>query len=127
METLRDAPFGQVCRLLSRWRLFPYPEEVYPDYVEECLETQREAEEKETIGRAADPIIGSGENYGAYTLTFQISHARSTAADSDDSTSSTKTAAEDLEKNKKIQIVGWAGPDDPQVRFSWTTLLFAIS
>ena len=126
METLRDAPFGQACRLFSRWRLFPYPEEVDSAYAEECLGSRLEAEEKERIGRETDSAIGSGQNYSTYTLTSQISHAHSIASlDPDDSGTSTKTADQDLEKSKDIQIVGWAGPNDPQVKISRTILILA--
>jgi hypothetical protein len=126
METLRDAPFGQACRLFSRWRLFPYPEEVDSVYVEECLGSQLEAEEKERVGREADSAIGSGQNYSTYTLTSQISRARSIAAlDPDDSGTSTERADQDLEKIEDIRIVGWTGPNDPQVKISRTTIILA--
>jgi hypothetical protein len=121
METLRDAPFGQACRLFSRWRLFPYPEEVDSAYAEECLESRPEAEEQERIAREADSAIGSGQNYSTYTLTSQISRARSVASlNPDDSGTSTKAADHDLEKSKDIQIVGWAGPNDPEVKIPLT-------
>jgi hypothetical protein len=51
MDILRDTPFGQACRLVSRWHLFQYPEERYPTYIQSCLGNLDEAEKRERDGR----------------------------------------------------------------------------
>jgi hypothetical protein len=112
METLRDATFGQACRLFSRWRLFQYPEERDLDYVQGCTINLNEAARRDRVAREANPAIGSGEHYTNYTLTAQVSRARSPHRNS--SINSTKIAA-DLEEGSQVLIVGWAGPNDPQV------------
>lgn len=113
METLRDATFGQACRLFSRWSLFQYPEERDVYYVRGCTRNLKEAEKRERVAREADPAIGSGEHYTNYTLTAQVSRARSPHWGL--SIDGTRMAA-DLEGGGQILIVGWAGPNDPQVR-----------
>jgi hypothetical protein len=90
-----------------------YPEERDPAYVKSCVGNLEEAEEREKAGREADPAVGSGETFSNYTLTAQISHART--ADSSRSITSAKMAA-DLEKDREFTIIGWAGPNDPEVR-----------
>lgn len=114
METLRDAPFGQTCRLLSRWNLFLYPEERDPDFVQRCVTNLDEARGRDRAAREADPAIGSGENYTSFTLTAQVSHAKTITHPSSNIESTNRTV--DLGKESTIAIVGWAGPDDSQVR-----------
>ncbi|KAH7304427.1 major facilitator superfamily domain-containing protein [Stachybotrys elegans] len=118
METLRDAPFGQICRLLSHWNLFLYPEERDPDFVKRCVRNLDEARGRDRAAREADPAIGSGENYTGFTLTAQVSHVKASTHPSSNIESTNRTA--DLEKERTIAIVGWAGPDDSQNPQLWT-------
>ena len=76
MDILRDAPFGQACRLVSRWHLFQYPEERDPTYIQRCLGSLDEAEKRERDGREADPAFGSGELFTNYTVKGQANQAR---------------------------------------------------
>jgi hypothetical protein len=115
METLRDAPFGQLCRLLSRWNLFLYPEESDSNFVQRCVTNLDEARGRNRAAGEADPAIGSGENYTSFTLTAQVSRVKTSSTYPSSNIESTNRAA-GLEKESTITIVGWAGPDDSQVK-----------
>jgi hypothetical protein len=76
MDILRDAPFGQACRLVRGWHLFQYPEERDPTYIQSCLGNLDEAERREWDGREAVPAFVSGELFTNYTVTRQANQAR---------------------------------------------------
>ena len=81
--------------------------------MQSCVGNLEEAGERERAAREADPATGSGETYSNFTLTGQVSHAKT--AQSISNIDRTRVAS-DREKGSKTVIVGWACPDDPQVR-----------
>ena len=112
VETLRDSFFGQIVRLVTRGKVFQYPEEKDPSIWEKYINAEKsgnmahhgsvepEAErEKETDG--------NNDNSSAASSSTQV--------DAGATINQPSGKPVDPEKGRDLHMVDWYGPDDSEV------------
>lgn len=120
-ETLRDSAFGKLLRVLSGTRILPYPEETQELFWRTYLQTPAEAEQHEATSTTSDEELP--QSYGLYTVVSQASYRSRRRPPLKSALAGPWRGA----KEKTPVVIGWAGPDDSEVRHHsaniFTTLL----
>lgn len=113
-DLIRDSPFGHIVRLVTRRKVFQYPEEKDPEiwkkyvnqeksgYVAHHGNTSPPEEESDDLRQAR----GVREREGSESSQTEVGDEHNYASG----------AHVDPEKGKDKHVIDWFGPDDPQVR-----------
>jgi len=131
METIRDSVFGHLVRLVTRSKVFAYPEEKDPSrwknyYNEEKSgfaahhgETEApEGEEEDENGEKKKLTLDDLRD--GRTGSSASSQTRNGENSDNERTINRSGVPVDPEKGKDINIVDWDGPNDPEVWCSQT-------
>lgn len=114
-DLIRDSPFGHVVRLVSRGKLFPYPEESDPNKWKQYVH-------KEKSGYMAHHGTAEPPEEESEELS-QMRGVRTREANDSETSSRTHVGEGfnegsgvrvDPEKGKDKNVIDWDGPNDPQ-------------
>ena len=120
MQIIRDSPYGQFCRFITRKKVFRYPEEFGDDsYLRYISETNAEKKElQHTVSSStADstlPRVTDEESYGPLTLTAQVSRARSTRSNADPEANTNNVSVKSPQA-PDAEVIGWSCSHDQDV------------
>jgi DHA1 family multidrug resistance protein-like MFS transporter len=109
IETLRDSAFGKVLRIFSGTAILPYPEETHESSWHTYVQTPAEAGQHETESPSDEEFP---ESYGLYTVMSQASYRSRRRPPLKSALAGPWRGA----KGKTPVVIGWAGPDDSEVR-----------
>jgi len=120
-DLIRDSTFGQLVRLVTRNKVFLYPEEKDSELWKKYVNKEKSAN-MATYGQTSVP-----ENEGEKDNDRQSARDRSprrsqssssTAIDESNNVNEVSGKPIDQEKGKDSHVVDWYGPDDPEVRIA---------
>jgi DHA1 family multidrug resistance protein-like MFS transporter len=120
-DLIRDSPFGHVVRLVSRGKLFPYPEESDPNLWKQYVHKEKSGNMAHH-GTAAPPEEETAE-------LNNMRGVRTREANESETSSRTQVgegynegsgARVDPEKGKDKHVIDWDGPTDPQNPRNWS-------
>ena len=131
MELIRDTAFGQLVRLVTRNKVFQFPEETDPALGDKYINLHKSRSIKET-GTTKPPVESSTQQKPdpptekpIKETTEQPSGALEKETDEASPVGSLSTLADeeisrqptvpDPEKGRDVDIVDWYGPEDPEV------------
>lgn len=122
-ELLRDSIFGHCLRLITRGKVFQYPEEVDPSIWKKYVHAEKSANIAKH-GQTAAPVPSSQGNLGQnrQQSACQSGHSSATEVDHDALVSGEPSRHVDPEKGRDQYIVDWYGPSDPEVSSSTSTV-----
>lgn len=118
---IRDTAFGQLVRLVTRNRVFQYPEEADPTIWQKYLDAKKSANLAHH-GSTEKPEEGEEPELGADVEKDKAQRALPNGDESSRSSSKTQIGDDvnaasgvkvDGEKGKDIHLVSWYGDDDP--------------
>lgn len=117
---IRDTAFGQIVRLVTKNRVFQYPEEQDPEHWKQYLNEEKSAYIAHH-GTTEPPVDESQQELqGARGIRTRDAQGDS-ATDSRESMATEDTYNEasgvrvDQEKGRDKNVVDWYGPNDPEV------------
>jgi MFS transporter, DHA1 family, multidrug resistance protein len=110
METLRDSVFGQVVRVITRNKVFQFPEEKDASLCERYINVEKS-------GNMAHH--GTADSNEKDTNVNNPSSSRSSSSTQVDEGTAANGASQkpvDSEKGRDLYMVDWYGREDPDVR-----------
>lgn len=114
-DLIRDSPFGHIVRLVTRNKVFQYPEERDPELWKKYV-NQEKSGYMAHHGSTDAPEEGSEELNNAQGIRGRERNSRSSSdtqiGDGFNEASGVKV---DPEKGKDKHVIDWYGPEDPQV------------
>ncbi|QIX02203.1 hypothetical protein AMS68_007720 [Peltaster fructicola] len=125
---IRDTAFGQLVRLVTRNRVFQYPEEADPTIWQKYLDAKKSANLAHH-GSTEKPEEGEEPELGADVEKDKAQRALPNGDESSRSSSKTQIGDDvnaasgvkvDGEKGKDIHLVSWYGDDDPENPMNWS-------
>lgn len=104
---LHTSVFGQILRLVSKNKLFRYPDEIDPALWKKAIlqDTMEYGQERTSNAISASSRDDEEKNSSAQRSTTQDDHY------------TVSSIAKDLNSNHETLLVGWYGSDDPEVRY----------
>jgi DHA1 family multidrug resistance protein-like MFS transporter len=112
METLRDSAFGQIVRLVTRNKVFQFPEEKDAALGERYINAEKSGNMAHHGAVVAD-IEKEKETDGN---NLSSSRTSSTQVDGSAAVNGASQKPVDPEKGRDLYMVDWYGPEDPDVR-----------
>jgi len=131
-ELIRDSTFGQIVRLVSRGKIFQYPEERNPELVREFINEKKSGHlahhgdsEPPEDGQSVEGLGGvrtrEGHDVQAPRQDREGSGSSGTLTGEQDVTYNQASGVPvDSEKGKDIHLVTWTGPDDADNPQNWS-------
>jgi hypothetical protein len=112
-DIVRDSPFGHIVRLITRNKVFQYPEERDPSLWKKYV-SQEKSGYMAHHGSAEAPEEYSDELRNARGIRERESDEDTQVGDDVNEASGVRV---DPEKGKDKHVVDWYGPEDPAVRY----------
>jgi DHA1 family multidrug resistance protein-like MFS transporter len=112
-DLIRDSPFGHIVRLVTRNKVFQYPEERDPELWKKYV-NQEKSGYMAHHGTTDAPEEESEELQNATGVRDRNSRSSSNTQVGDDHNEASGVKV-DPEKGRDKHVIDWYGPEDPQV------------
>lgn len=113
METLRDSAFGQLVRLMTRNKVFQFPEEKDPSLCERYINAEK-------LGNMAHHDSTESDNVKEKSTDMDpLASSRTSSpiqVGQDAPANGASQKPVDPEKGRDLHMLDWYGPEDPDVR-----------